>query len=150
MAKKLSVCYCNPYVFAKETVKPSKVNKEEAREGTVEGLIQYLVTRHCIRVPEDFSNQLTLSNQKFRITELNMSFKTIDGIIKSCNMWKPYIAEEDFDKLVCGELLSMAGIHTSVLSARNFEEQQNLQFTNKPSPSFVTIVDYSGRLTVYR
>lgn len=151
MARTSSVCFSNPFAFAKETyVNPgNKFNDEESADN-IEDFVEYIVCTHGIEVPEDFSKQLKMAHFEFRMTPFYMPFKTADSIISTCKMWEPYIAEEDFDKLVCGELISMPRIHASVLAARNFEKQQNLRLTNEPNYFFVTIVDYSGSIKVYQ
>ena len=112
-------------------------------------LIEYLEITHGIRLPDGYAVSLSQANANTRRTAFSISSEAIDGIITACDMWKEFIDIVDYDKLVCKEVLAMVQIHSSVISARTFQQDYGILFKKEPSKSFVTIVNNSGNIKVY-
>ena len=109
-------------------------------------LKKYLDLVYGIHVVPEFSEKLKEAHKQYHSSyKIDISFKLVDAIISSCDMWHFYLAsKEDYDSLVCQEIFSMARIHTSVISGRNIQEVQGVKL-RKPVPySRVTIVKENG------
>lgn len=113
-------------------------------------LTEYLEKSHSFRLLDDYIEYLNKPNRKGRVSNFSISFKTIESIISVCNMWKEFIDIKDYDKLVCGEIISMIRIHSCVISARNFEERKGITLKKQPSSTFITMVNNLGDIVVYQ
>ena len=112
-------------------------------------LTEYLQKTHGIQLADEYILQLNQLNAKYRRSSFSVSIKAIDTTITACNMWKDFIDMDYYDLLVCKQILCMVQTHSSVISARNFQEKQGFPLKVQPSKTFVTIVNYMGNLTVY-
>jgi len=118
---------------------------------------RYIEEVHFINTPEDFPAALKREFYKNYASDKNssISFVTLDSIVRSCEKWLPYLEDrKSFELLVCLEVLSMAKIHSSVISARNIYQKQVAEGVRIKEgvsiPSrFTTIVTFHGNLEVY-
>ena len=131
----------------------AKNRRENWTTDTALVICEYLKAVHNILLPEDFAEQIVSAHNEFHLIQKHIPFpfQTVDAIVSSCNLWRPYIADskEIFDKLVCLEILSMARIHASVIAGRNFTQQHSLPLKENPPFLFTTIVTEHGTLKVY-
>ena len=87
---------------------------ENKKTPAAEKVRKYLQEVHGVKTPEDFDVELTLAHYDFRGAEFKMSLDIVDAVVEACEHWREYVFE--WDALVCGEVLTMAHIHTSVLN----------------------------------
>ena len=112
-------------------------------------LTQYLKKTHGIQLLDEYIEILSTPKYRRRTANFSVSIKAIDSTIAACNMWKEFIDIDYYNLLVCEQILCMVQTHSSVISARNFQEKQGFPLKVQPSKTFVTIVNYIGNLTVY-
>lgn len=112
-------------------------------------LTEYLQITHSFQLLDDYIVILNTPKRRCRKANFSISKKAIDSTITACNMWKAFIDMDYYDLLVCNQILCMVQTHSSVISARNFQEKQGFPLKVQPSKTFVTIVNYMGNLTVY-
>ena len=110
-------------------------------------LIQkYLEEVYQIKTSTEFLKELITAHFKYHeYCNFNMPFNVVDAIFISCEMWKDYLAsEEDFNNLICGEIISYVEIHCSVIRTRDFHKKTNINLKSLPHKDFGTIVSYNG------
>ena len=112
-------------------------------------LTEYLQTTYSFQLLDEYIEILNTPKRRCRKANFSISKKAIDSTIAACNMWKDFIDMDYYDLLVCNQILCMIQTHSSVISARNFQEKQGFPLKVQPSKTFVTIVNYMGNLTVY-
>lgn len=88
--------------------------KANEKTPEAEKVQKYLQEVHSVNTPEDFAVKLTLAHHDFRGAPFQMSLDIVDAIVEACGHWRDYVTE--WDTLVCGELITMAHIHTSVIN----------------------------------
>ena len=143
-------------VHAKNTfvqnLKLAELKNEPWAENSNEVFSRYLKDVYNINVPEDFHEQLELAtNEHFAYSrKFFLSYKHLDAVIKSCLEWLDFLenSKEVFDELVCKEVLSMARIHTSVISGRNIGNQPGIRLKKSPPHLLVTIVTIDAYVRV--
>ncbi|MBQ2835618.1 MAG: hypothetical protein IJE68_02135 [Clostridia bacterium] len=143
-----------------------KVTETEETESTLKkdwfkdyGIVttRYLQEVYLINTPTDFPKRLNMANSRHEsvVKSLKLSFNTLDGIVKSCEKWKDYLADQQsFELLVCLEVMSMTKIHASVIAARNFHEKQGAMGVRLKDDVYIpylftTIVSHFGEVMVY-
>ena len=128
-------------------------NVEDSWARTTPGILsQYLQMVHKVCVPDDFPKQLLEKHRKCYFYQKGFYFhySIIDAIVESCELWLNYLqSKEDFDKLVCQEVLSMTEIHSSVIAGRHFGVRNDITLKKEPPYTFTTIVNSTGGITVY-
>ena len=118
---------------------------------------RYLQQVHHINTISGLAKKLNIANSRHPSDEkaLNLSFQTIDAIIDSCEKWRKYLADqESFELLVCLEVISMAKIHASVISERNFSKRQGASGVRLNCDAYIprlftTVVSYHGSLQIF-
>ncbi len=118
---------------------------------------RYLQEVYSINTIKGFAYKVNTANAHTYSTERRgqISFRTLDSIVESCEKWRPYLLnQESFDLLVCLEVLSMAKIHASVISMRQFAEHQGSQGVCLKEGVevpylFATVVSYYGLLQTF-
>ena len=125
----------------------SLVNDVDAQWAKAQRLCSYIEQVHSIELPADFIEQLLNAHRKFnRFQSFYMNYNHIDSIVTACEIWKDYISYGDFTKLICGEILSFAKIHTSVVQAPKIESVQGVKLLTPLDFRFGTIVSKSGEV----
>ena len=110
-------------------------------------ICEYAKAVHGIHIPEDFSLTLLDAHRTFfQTSSFYMNLPHVDAIVASCETWKKFIANQEFDSLVCKELESFARIHTSVIQALKIESVQAIRLEKQPDFRFTTIVNKHGYL----
>jgi len=112
-------------------------------------LTDYLQKSHCFQLLDEYIEILSPPKCRRCTSNFSISKKAIDSTITACNMWKDFIDMDYYDVLVCKQILCMVKTHSSVISARNFQEKHGFPLKVQPSKTFVTIVNYMGNLAVY-
>lgn len=123
--------------------------------GTV--ITRYLQQVHSIETINGLAQKLNAANVNHDTIDkgMNLSFRTLDSIVKSCEKWREYLADkESFDLLVCLEVISMTKIHASVIAARDFDARQGASGVHLKSDAcvphlFTTVVSYHGMVQVF-
>ena len=93
---------------------------------SAERVIDFL-KRVGIHIPETFGDML-LKNSERNYQGKIPSIKSVEAVIKACIPWKPYVVDEiEYSKLVCRKVISMARIHTAIISSN---EQSNAYIGN--------------------
>ena len=108
----------------------------------------YLTEVHGIKVPENFSVKVTMAHRHYHGTGFQMNLSLVDSIVCACELWQEYV--EDFDALVCREVLSMCRIHTSVVWVRNLGAEHKMPLKKQPPYYFRTQVSYTGEINVHQ
>ena len=108
-------------------------------------IVDYLRTVRGIEVLEDFPLQLVTIHQQNYSNEFNISTRTIDAIVDACEIFSEYVY--DMNELICHEIISMAKIHTCVLSKKHFSKQLIRIKDNMPELLQAT-VQKNGRVCV--
>ena len=107
----------------------------------------YLEQVHGIGIPEDFIQELLDAHCKFnRFQPFYMNYQHVDSIVTACEIWKNYISADQFSKLVRGEVISFARIHTSVIQAPKIESVQGIKLLTHLDFRFGTIVSRTGEV----
>ena len=114
-----------------------------------EELTQYLKATHGIQLLAEYIEILSKPKRRCVTAIFSVSKKAIDSTISACTMWKEFVNNENYDLLVCKQIVLMVQTHSSVISARNFQEKHGFPLKVQPPKTFVTIVNYMGNLTVY-
>ena len=113
-------------------------------------LAEYLEKAHNFRLLDEYIEYLNKpKRRKYHTSDFSISQKAIDSTISACNMWKEFIDTEYYNLLVCKQIVLMVQTHSSVISARNFQEKHGFPLKVQPSKTFVTIVNYMGNIIVY-
>ena len=108
-------------------------------------IIEYLTNYHNIQVPKNFSSQLLVAHQESYSSSFNISFRTIDAIVHACELFDEYVLS--LNQLVCFEILTMARIHTCVISKTALAK--DLIPLRKEVPiNLKAIVKKNGRISV--
>lgn len=84
-------------------------------------ITEYLKTVRGIEVFEDFPVQLLSTHQQNYGNVFYISTRTIDAIVDTCELISEYVY--DINELICHEILSMAKIHTCVISKKYLSNQ---------------------------
>ena len=111
----------------------------------------------AIQTIKGLTEKLNDANSYHCISENNqdLSFRTLDSIVKACEKWKSYLQDEEaFHRLVCIEAISMVKIHASVIAGRNFKNFQGaagvrLKEGIEVPYLFTTVVSYHGLLQTF-
>lgn len=108
-------------------------------------ITEHLKNSHGIEVPENFSEQLLTAHQESYISSFSIPLSTIDAIVDACELFEEYVL--DISQLVCFEVLTMARIHTCIISKSTLA--QNMIPVKKIfSDSCQAIVRKNGSVTV--
>ena len=108
-------------------------------------LCNYIEQVHDIVLPEDFMEKLVNAHCKFnQFRSFYMNYEHVDAIVTACHVWKDYIADNEFNNLLCGEFLSFAKIHTSVIQAPKIQSIKGIRLVAYPDFRFATIVSKNG------
>ena len=108
-------------------------------------IADYIRTVRGIEISEKFPIQLVTIHQQNHGNVLNLSTRTIDAIIDACEIFSEYVY--DMNELVCCEILTMAKIHTCVLSKKHFSKQL-IRMKDNPPDSLLAIVQKNGFVQV--
>lgn len=139
--------FFEPTPFATETHNSSIPQRRSSSRLTAESIVKYLQDNKNINVPDDFETQLLQAHFNVSDAPFSMNWSAIDAIISEGKKWCRYLSnQEDFDQLVCYELISMARSHASVFSV-HFTESAGLRLLGtKPAPSYALIVYRDGEV----
>ena len=108
-------------------------------------ICNYIEQVHSISLPENFIKKLLGAHCQYnRHHPFYMDYEHVDSIVTACEVWEDYIAPDDFSKLLCGEILSFAKIHTSVIQAPKIESVQGIKLLTHLDFRFGTIVSKTG------
>ena len=122
-------------------------NDIDAHWAKAQRISAYLEQVHGISLPDGFPQQLLDAHLKFhRFRSFYMNYKHVDSIVTACEIWKDYISADQFSRLVCGEVISFATIHTSVIQASKIESVQGIKLVTTLDFRFGTIVYKNGNV----
>ena len=108
-------------------------------------IAEYLKNIHAIEVPETFTEQLLTAHMESYTSAFCIPFSTIDAIVDACELFGEYVL--NISQLVCTEILTMARIHTCVISKSYLEK--SLIPVNKNLPStLLAIIKKDGSVTI--
>lgn len=117
--------------------------------------VNYL-NKRGIATPKHFDRDLAAERNVFFSSRAKViPLVTIDAIIRACEMWKPYITADSFDKLVCEEVKSMFRIEACALSYTNSGSELKSYIGNfatlstLPPLGMSTSVNYYGKISAY-
>lgn len=108
-------------------------------------IAEYLKNIHAIEVPETFTEQLLTAHMESYTSAFCIPFSTIDAIVDACELFGEYVL--NISQLVCTEILTMARIHTCVISKATLEKTLIPVSKNLPG-SFQAIVKKDGTVSV--
>jgi len=120
---------------------------DDVERVSCDDIVTYVIENHNIDVPVNFSKTLNRAHHEHHSSLFHMPTKVVDQIVRACEIWKEFILAEDFDKLVCHQLVEMARIHTSVLYARK-RDWWPVHFVKEPPYELETIVNYNGSIQI--
>lgn len=108
-------------------------------------IAEHLKSAHGIEVPETFSEQMLTAHQESYSCSFSIPLSTIDAIVDACELFEEYVL--NISQLVCSEVLTMARIHTCVISKHTLNK--NLIPMKKDLPiNFQAIIKKNGSVTV--
>ena len=143
--------FFEPTPFATETHNSSIPQGRSSSRLTAESIVQYLQDYKNINVPDDFATKLLEVHYIVSCNPFTMKLSAIDAIISESKKWCRYLRnQEDFDQLVCYELISMARSHASVFSVHFTEKAGFRLLQTKPAPSYALIVYRDGEVKEVR
>jgi len=106
---------------------------------------EYLKNIHQIEIPETFPEELLTAHMESYTSAFYLPFSTIDAIVDACELFEEYVL--NFNQLVCNQVLTMARIHTCVISKSYLEK--SLIPVNKNLPStLLAIIKKDGSVTI--
>ena len=123
------------------------VKNIDAHYDAARRISRYLEQVHDIELSEGFVQNLLNAHCKFnRHHPFYMDYRHVDSVVTACEFWKDYISPDQFSNLVCGEIISFAEIHTSVIQAPKIESVQGIKLVSPLDFRFGTIVSKSGEV----
>lgn len=138
--------FFEPTPFATETHNSSIPQGSSSSRLTAELIVRYLGSKN-INVPDDFATKLLEVHYIVSGNPFTMNLSAIDAIISESQKWCRYLRnQEDFDPLVCYELISMARSHASVFSVHFTEKAGFRLLPTRPAPSYALIVYRDGEV----
>lgn len=114
--------------------------KATAKENTIKGLslaLQYLGHENGIEFQEEevleyvYETIVVSYNDIHGFKDLlSPTLEQLDGISKLCEVWKPYVCEESFSKLLLHCFKRICAIHSCTLYARNINFNNSKKVTS--------------------
>lgn len=108
-------------------------------------IVEYLQKIHGIHVPEDFAEQLYITNSESYTSLLRIPLSTFDAIVDACQLFEDYVV--NYDIFVCQQILSLIRIHTCVISEHTLAKD-HIAMKCKLLTSLRAIVHKNGGITV--
>lgn len=123
----------------------SLIENMETQRQKAKRICKYIEEVHEIDLPKEFVDDLLAAHCRFyQRSPFYMDYHHVDAIVAACEVWRSYIDRDQFTKLVLGELISFARIHTSVIQAGKIQSVQQVRLVTAPDFRFATIVGKTG------